>query len=159
MQQTFGSLCALYGVLLIVGASLGHSNPWLPLQPAPLVESKLPFTIVTSPKDLEVAIKRADGKPVLIDFYADWCVSCKALDRVFYIPEITALLQQFHLVRVDMTHPSSDINAILERWHVIAPPTLIFLNAKGQPSVEAIVGAVNSSVLQEKLQTALAAQE
>jgi thiol:disulfide interchange protein DsbD len=157
LRQTLGAVCAVYGILLIVGTSLGHSNIWLPLK-ATSVESKLNFTTVTTMDALDAAIQNADGKPVLIDFYADWCLSCKELDRDFYKPEMTPLLQQFHLVRVDMTRPSADINTILKRWNVIAPPTLIMLNAQGKMLISPIVGAVNSTLLQQKLQMALAGQ-
>ncbi len=157
LRQTLGAVCFVYGVLLIIGASLGHSNIWLPLQ-ATSVEKKLNFTTVTTIDALDAAIQNANGKPVLIDFYADWCVSCKELEREFYKPEVTSLLQQFHLVRVDMTHPSADINAILKRWNVIAPPTLIMLNEQGHMLITPVVGAVDSEALQQKLQMALAEQ-
>lgn len=156
LRQTLGAACAIYGIVLIVGASLGHTNLWLPLKESALVENKLPFTTVTTVVGLDAAIQNTNDKPVLIDFYADWCVSCKELMRTFYKPEVTALLQQFHLVRVDMTRPSADINAILQRWQVIAPPTLIIVNAQGKMVIAPVIGAVDSSVLQEKLQMALA---
>lgn len=158
LRQTLGAVCAVYGVLLIVGASLGHTNPWLPLQKSPLEENKLHFTTVTTRDDLTAAIQNADNRPVLIDFYADWCLSCKELERDFYKPEVTALLQQFHLVRVDMTRPSAEMNALLQQWQVIAPPTLIIVNSDGQALATPVIGAVKSKVLQEKLQTVLAAE-
>ncbi len=158
LRQTLGAACAVYGVLLIIGASLGHSNLWLPLQKSSLAENKLNFSTVTTLADLDAAIKNADDRPVLIDFYADWCLSCKELERTFYAPEVTALLQQFHLVRVDMTHPSADVNAILQQWQVIAPPTLFIVNAQKEPLIAPIIGTVNRDVLQEKLQTVLAEQ-
>jgi thiol:disulfide interchange protein DsbD len=158
LRQVLGSVCAVYGILLIIGASLGHSNLWLPLQASASTENKLNFTTVTTHDDLEAAIQNADGKPVFIDFYADWCLSCKELERDFYKPEVNSLLQQFHLVRVNMTRPSADMDGILRRWQVIAPPTLIIVNAQGQALTAPIVGAVKSQVLQEKLQGVLAEQ-
>lgn len=155
LKQTFGTLCAIYGVLLMIGASLGHTNPWLPLQNTTVYQEAPFFNTVTTAAALNAAIQASHDKPTLIDFYADWCMSCHELERTFHDPALAPLLKEFNVVRVDITHASNDSQALQQRWQVIAPPTLIIVNSNAETLIPPIVGAVNSMVLQEKLQAAL----
>jgi thioredoxin:protein disulfide reductase len=74
-----------------------------------------------------------EGKPVIIDFYADWCIPCKWLDStVFRDEEVVGLSEKFVVMRMDLTKKQSAQDGILERYHVIGVPTIIFINKDGQ---------------------------
>lgn len=74
-----------------------------------------------------------EGKPVIIDFYADWCIPCKWLDRnVFRDEEVAGLSEKFVMMRMDLTKKQAAQDMILERYHVIGVPTIIFINKDGQ---------------------------
>jgi thioredoxin:protein disulfide reductase len=73
-------------------------------------------------KQLDAALADAGGKPVLLDFYADWCVSCTEMDRfTFTDPQVLARLAAMQLLRVDVTSNSAQDRALLKRFHLFGP--------------------------------------
>ncbi len=159
LRKTFAALCSIYGLLMIVGASLGHTNPWLPLKNHMVYKNSLSFMTVTTPNTLNAAIQNSSDKPILIDFYADWCASCQKLKRSFEKAEIASLLKQFNLVRVDITESNRDTKALQQTWHVIAPPMLFVVNQDAKQLIPPIVGAVNTQVLKTQLENGLKVQQ
>lgn len=155
LRKTFAALCGIYGLLMIVGASLGYTNPWLPLKNPVMYKNSLSFLTVITAETLNTAIQNSKNKPTLIDFYADWCMSCHELERTFERPEIAVLLKQFNLVRVNITASNKDTKALQQTWHVIAPPMLFAVNRDAKQLVSPIVGAVNEQELREQLEKAL----
>ena len=82
--------------------------------------------------ELDARIKSA-GKPVMLDFYADWCVSCKEMERfTFSDPEVQRKLQGALLLKADVTANNADDRALLKRFGLFGPPGLIFFDGKGR---------------------------
>ena len=82
--------------------------------------------------DVRLAEAKAAGRPVMLDFYADWCVSCKEMERfTFADPKVAARMQQMVLLQADVTANSADDAALLKRFGLFGPPGIIFWNSAG----------------------------
>jgi thiol:disulfide interchange protein DsbD len=91
----------------------------------------LTFAQVRSSGQLDQAVKTA-AQPAMLDFYADWCVSCKEMEKfTFSDPRVHARLQQLNLLRADVTANSADDQALLKRFNLFGPPGIIFFNQSG----------------------------
>lgn len=90
------------------------------------------FTRVASISELDDKLK-APGKPVMLDFYADWCVSCKEMEKfTFADPKVRAKLDAMALVQVDVTQNNEQHKALLKRYSLFGPPGIIFFDAQGR---------------------------
>jgi len=133
-----GVLAAVYGVLLVAGALRGHDNPLRPMAglaatPAPAVQ--LEFKRIKSVADLEreVAGAASAGRPVMLDFYADWCVSCKEMEHyTFPDPGVRAALGDAVLLQADVTANDDEDQALLQHFGILGPPTIVFFDATGR---------------------------
>lgn len=153
----------VYGIILVIGAALGNSDPLHPWEKIGINNNlnannkDYPsFIIVKDMTQLEneLAAAKSLNKPVLLDFYADWCVSCVHLDRyVFALPIVQKQLQNFVLLRADVTRNNNFDRGLLKKMNVIAPPTLIFFNNKGQElKSERMVGEFDQKDFLQHLQ-------
>ncbi|MBE0629884.1 MAG: thioredoxin fold domain-containing protein, partial [Burkholderia vietnamiensis] len=89
------------------------------------------FAAVRSSGELDALLK-ASSRPVMLDFYADWCVSCKEMEHLtFTDSRVQARLAQLHLVRADVTANNSDDQALLKRFNLFGPPGIIFFDRNG----------------------------
>jgi thiol:disulfide interchange protein DsbD len=126
---------ALYAVLLGVGAARGATDPLRPLaSPAAAATAELPFVRVSNLDELDRAVRTAgaSGRAVMLDFYADWCASCKEMERyTFSNPQVHAALSQLTLLRADVTANSADDQALLRRFGIFGPPTIAFYGNDG----------------------------
>ncbi|HHL3493081.1 TPA: protein-disulfide reductase DsbD [Legionella pneumophila] len=133
--QGIGIILLTYGLLILIGASMGSSNPLQPLanlQAAPTVTNAFESARAQSVKSVELAIKQALGKPVMLDFYADWCASCKVMENTtFKDPRVQKALSHFIVIKVDVTANNQNDKALMQHFRVVAPPTFIFFNAQG----------------------------
>ncbi|MGN8249877.1 protein-disulfide reductase DsbD [Pseudomonas sp. SMV7] len=134
-------LGALWGGLLLVGAAAGGDDLWQPLRPftggaAPAAGQHAEATLVTvsRPEDLqrELDAAKARGQWVMLDYYADWCVSCKVMEKqVFARSDVQAALAGVHLLRLDVTADSPASQALLQRYQVPGPPSIIWIGPEG----------------------------
>lgn len=136
LYQGVGIILLTYGLLILIGASMGSSNPLQPLsnlQAAPPISSSLETPKEQTLKSVELALKQAYGKPVMLDFYADWCASCKVMENTtFKDPQVQQALSHFVVMKIDITANNKDNKVLMEHFHVVAPPTFIFFNAQGE---------------------------
>ena len=132
-----GIVMLLTGAALLIGALAGNRDPLQPLaglrgQAIAAESPKLAFEKVASISELEQAV-RAAGKPVMLDFYADWCVSCKEMERfTFSDPGVQAKLTGFKLLKADVTANTADDKALLARFGLFGPPGILFFDASGK---------------------------
>lgn len=156
--QALGIILLGYGLLMLIGASQGKSNLLQPLASMTKVERKR-YDIVTvkTLDEIQQAIDAAAGTPVLIDFYADWCASCKIMERTTLIdPKVQRLLNAFTVLKVDLTENDAESKAILKHFMVVAPPTFLLVNEDGHELKPLrLVGEIESSVFYENLKKAL----
>ena len=131
-----GIVLLLTGAALLAGALSGARDPLRPLSAfaggKAAAVAPLPFEPVVSVAALEEKL-RATRRPVMLDFYADWCVSCKEMERdTFSDPAVRARLAGFTLLKADVTANSEAHQALLKRFGLYGPPGIIFFDAQGK---------------------------
>ena len=140
----FGLAAIVWGILMLVGAAAGGRDDGQPLRGATLPglagarpaagSESLPFRKIASVDDLdrELEAAQAAGKPAMLDFYADWCVSCKEMEKyTFSLPEVQKDLSGFVLLKADVTANNEADQALLRRFGVYGPPTTAFFGSHG----------------------------
>jgi thiol:disulfide interchange protein DsbD len=158
-----GIMALITGIALLLGALGGSRDLLQPLSvfqggPAGAAESKphLAFQRVKNVADLDAAIAAAGGKPVMLDFYADWCVSCKEMERfTFADPQVQARLKDVVLLQADVTANTPDDKALLARFKLFGPPGIIFFDASGQEVAYRVVGYEKTEAFLASLDKAL----
>ncbi len=129
-----GVAFGLYGLVLLAGLALGGRDPLAPIPQWSEPQSALEFTKIKTVADLdrEIAAASAAGKPVMLDFYADWCVSCKEMERyTFTDPTVQSALEGTVLLKADVTANDEADQALLQRFGIFGPPTIAFWNTEG----------------------------
>jgi thiol:disulfide interchange protein DsbD len=130
---------AVVAALLAIGelqnGARGGTNP-LALNPRPVIEQQgLEFKRIKTVADLEreVATAKAAGKSVMLDFYADWCVSCKEMEHsTFTVAEVQTALSNSVLLQADVTANDDDDQALLKHFGIFGPPTIAFYGTDGE---------------------------
>ena len=132
-----GIVMLLTGAALLIGALAGSRDPLQPLaglrtQAVAGEVRKLSFEPVRSVAELEARLAAVD-RPVMLDFYADWCVSCKEMERyTFADPAVREKLAGFTLLKADVTANSPDDKALLARFGLFGPPGIVFFTPGGK---------------------------
>ena len=137
--QASGVLLGLWGVAMLLGAAGGADDPRRPLAiyaggvaAAAAVESHALAFSDPAVLDRELAAAKAQRQWVLIDYYADWCVSCKVMDKeVFGNSEVQASLDGVRVLRPDVTRSGTASRRLLDRYQVLGPPTLVWIGPDG----------------------------
>jgi thiol:disulfide interchange protein DsbD len=150
LSRGIGAALAIWAAVLLVGLAAGSSDPLRPLavlaargggagstvnlsnSESTAPQSDLKFAPVRSSKELDQAVKTA-SQPAMLDFYADWCVSCKEMEKfTFSDARVRAKLKQLNLLRADVTANNTDDQTLLKRFGLFGPPGIIFFDPAGK---------------------------
>ncbi|EFU69700.1 thiol:disulfide interchange protein DsbD [Aliarcobacter butzleri JV22] len=150
LTQLITVVIFILGVVLFVGAISGATNPLNPLEKftsskmTQVSDEKLIFKKVKNIQELELAIKNSN-KPVMLDFWASWCVSCKELEEItFQDEQVINKLQEFTLLKADVTENNDEDKALQKKFGVVGPPALIFWDKdKNEIQASRIIGYKN----------------
>jgi thiol:disulfide interchange protein DsbD len=171
MGKGFGFLAMIWGVMMLFGSLTGGSNPLQPLATVSFgnagsssvaAHEELPFQRIKTVADLdrEIAAANAAGKTAMLDFYADWCVSCKEMEAFTFTDEsVQAALANTVWLQADVTANDAEDKALLDRFGVFGPPTIIFFGTNGQQRHGyEVVGYMKADAFAEHVNNALAAK-
>jgi thiol:disulfide interchange protein DsbD len=172
LGKGFGLLAIVYGLLMGVGALAGGSNPFRPLDSLSLAggaatdapeAQRLEFRRIKTVDDLDraVADASADGKSVMLDFYADWCVSCKEMEAyTFTDPGVQSALADTVLLQADVTANDEADQTLMQRFAVFGPPWVVFFGADGKEREgKQVVGYMKAKDFAEHLRRVFAADQ
>lgn len=169
--RAVGLLLAVWSILLLIGLAAGGRDLLRPLAPlvgaTPLASEQTAaspvgqvpaFTQVASLAELDEIVSQS-SQPVLLDFYADWCVSCIEMERfTFTDPQVAQRMGQFLLVQADVTANTTEHRELLRRFNLFGPPGIIFFDRDGTEMSNRVIGFQNAGrfakVLDEVLQNA-----
>ncbi len=148
LWKGLGVILLAYGLLILIGLSAGNINPLQPLKglspgaPAPQQDTPLAFKRIASLTELNQQLQAASaqGKWVMLDFYADWCISCKEMEHyTLSNPEVKQALADFVVLQADITKNNADDKALLKAFNLIGPPAILFFNLSQQEQANARV--------------------
>jgi thiol:disulfide interchange protein DsbD len=158
-----------WGIAIILGAAMGNRDPLAPLSgfgstsSAASVADSLPWRAVQSVEDLdrELAAASAAGKPAMLDFSAEWCVSCKEMEKyTFSDAQVQAALADVVLLRADVTANNERDQALFRRFGIFGPPTIAFFGPNGAERREfRVVGYLRADKFRDHVLRAVASTE
>src|SRR5471032_79607 len=157
-----GLILGLWGAILLIGAAGGADDPWQPLKVYrggsgnERIAAHDAFITVSDPAALqrELDAAKAQGQWLLVDYYADWCVSCKIMEKqVFAKPDVLAALKDVRLVRLDVTADNAASRELLGRYKVPGPPSMLWIGPDGSERRERrITGEVDAPAFLQQWQ-------
>jgi len=154
-----GLAAGLYGVALAAGSALGGTDPLNPIPAFAHQTHELPFRKIRTVADLERAVQEASAakRGVLLDFSADWCTSCKEMERyTFTDPRVQSALAHVTLLRADVTKNDADDQALLHHFGIFGPPTIAFYGPDGRERTGyRVVGYMRADAFAARSRTAL----
>ena len=132
--KVVGIFFAVFGIAQLVGLATGGRDALAPLahlRSTPALVTN--FVRIKSSAELDAALTQAGSKAVLLDFYADWCVSCKEMEKLTFVdPRVHAQLSAMVLLQIDVTANNTDDKAMLKRFGLFGPPGIIFFDRAGK---------------------------
>ncbi len=165
LAQLLGLFLLVYALACWYGAlsgqsdpfnPVGHSQPVAPAASAPQTEDQWQTVSTAGELDKVLAQASAAGQPLLLDWYADWCISCKVIEHeVLNNPQVLDRLKGYRLVRFDMTASNAGQRALLDRYQLFGPPALMFFGKNGSEiSDQRVIGEINAADFAERVANA-----
>jgi thiol:disulfide interchange protein DsbD len=166
LWKGLGLVLLIYGGLMLVGLAGGSTDPLQPLRGlavsggSAVAQPHLQFKKIKTLADLEREVKTASaaGKTVMLDFYADWCVSCKEFEKyTFSDPQVVAALGSTVTLQADVTANDEADQLLLKKFRLIGPPGIIFYNRAGEELADyRVVGYTPAPAFADHIRRALA---
>jgi len=158
LGKAVGILAVLFGALQLIGLASGGRDAWQPLNhlrlgsTATTTAVHVPFQKIKTTADFNAALANTD-KPVMVDFYADWCIPCKVMEKeVFSDPAVVTALADFTVLQADVTADDAADKALKTATDVFNPPSVLFFDtAKNELRVLRITGQVDAAGFLAKL--------
>lgn len=152
LAKSLGVLLLLMGAMMLAGTLGGSKDALQPLgvfqgghsgSGATKDPSELAFTKINTLDELKTEV--AKGQPIMLDFYADWCVSCKEMEKfTFSDPKVQAALKNVTLLKADVTENNADDKALMKAFGIIGPPAILFFNNGDEQKASRVVGFKNA---------------
>jgi thiol:disulfide interchange protein DsbD len=169
-------LTLIWGILLLIGLATGRPSLLQPLQGLNLAPSTSSISANAQLGNSGMAVKNADfqrinsiaelddviaqnaGRPIMLDFYADWCVSCHQMEAfTFSVPDVAQKMRQMTLIQADVTPNTPEHRELLKRFRLFGPPGIIFFDSNGNELKDIrVVGFQNAELFSESLDRVLA---
>jgi thiol:disulfide interchange protein DsbD len=161
LGQLLGMFLVFYALACWYGAFSGQTDPFNPIGQPRVVESNQPvqgtgaWQTVSTSADLDrvLAEARSSGTPLLLDWYADWCISCKVIEHeVLKDPIVVERLKGYRLIRVDITANNAEQRTLLDRYQLFGPPALMFFGKDGVERADVrVIGEINAKDFAERV--------
>jgi len=154
LGQLLGMFLLFYALACWYGGFSGQTDPFNPIGQSSVVVGEVPtqktsaWQTVSTATDLDrvLAEARASGTPVLLDWYADWCISCKVIEhQVLDDAIVVERLKGYRLIRFDITASNAEQRALLDRYQLFGPPALMFFGKDGVERVDVrVIGEITA---------------
>ncbi|MGF6202945.1 protein-disulfide reductase DsbD [Pseudomonas laurylsulfatiphila] len=161
LGQLLGTFLVFYALACWYGAFSGQTDPFNPIGQPRIVDNRgqeqttSAWQTVSTPADLDRALAdaRSSGTPLLLDWYADWCISCKVIEReVLDDPVVIERLKGYRLIRFDITASNAEQRTLLDRYQLFGPPALMFFGKDGVERADVrVIGEINARNFAERV--------
>ena len=161
LGQLLGMFLVFYALACWYGAFSGQTDPFNPIGQPRIVDNRgqeqttSAWQTVSTPADLDRALTdaRSSGTPLLLDWYADWCISCKVIEReVLDDPVVIERLKGYRLIRFDITASNAEQRALLDRYQLFGPPALMFFGKDGVERADVrVIGEISAKDFAERV--------
>jgi thiol:disulfide interchange protein DsbD len=152
VQRAFGVLLVILAIWVIWPV---FNKPQNLAQPTHQTASGLVFQRVNNLKELQALTTLANQKqkPVLVDFYADWCITCKEMELLtFNHPAVSKALESYQLIQIDVTKNTLEHQQVLKQYGLFGPPAILLIGVDGQEQVsKRVIGFMNADRFYERL--------
>lgn len=154
LSKLIAIIFVLAGGMQLLGVATGGRDALAPIAHLTGSVQHVKFQRIKSSAELDAVLAQSNGKIVMLDFYADWCVSCKEMEKLTFVePRVKAQLDQILLLQVDVTANNADDKALLKRFGLFGPPGIIFFGTQGKEITNTrVIGYQNADKFLNSLQ-------